>query len=380
MKLLVIGAGKMGTAAAYDMARSPRVESVTLADLNQARANAAAGHANKLAGARKVRAAELNASWPRETAGIMRGHSGVLSAVSHSFNLGLCRAAIDCGCHFVGLGGTNTVVRQEFALSRAAEKKGVAIAPDCGLSPGMASILAGELMHRVGGKADALKIYVGALPENPKPPFFYQLVFSIERLIDEYVEPVRVLRGGKICEIGALTEPEEFFTPGFEPLVAFHVSAGGFTLQEAFKEKVGECFQKALRYSSHFQMIRGLHDLGFFSSSKVRVGKTEVEPRALTSQLFLNKMSSAEPDVTILRVEAHNSGCITSFTLVDHYDPATKMSSVMRNTAWPASIVLQMICSGAISKRGGLYQEEDVPAPMFIEQMEQRGIRIESSV
>jgi lysine 6-dehydrogenase len=380
MKLLVIGAGMMGSAAAYDMARASQVESVTLADLDKGRVNSVASRINKLTGTKKIVAAKLDASRPTDAAKLMRGHSGVLSAVPYFFNLGLCRAAIDSGCHFADLGGNNAVVYQEFALAKAAQKKGVAIAPDCGLSPGMASVLAGELMRRVGGKADALKLYVGGLPEKPKPPFFYQLVFSVEGLINEYVEPAKVLRGGKIREIEPLTEPEDFFMPGFEPLVAFHTSGGTSTLPETFKGKVGECFEKTLRYPGHFQLIRGLYDLGFFSSKRIKVGKAEIAPRALTSQLFLHKLSGDEPDVTIMRIEAHNSGCITSFTLVDRYDPATQMTSMMRTTAWPASIVLQMICSNQISKRGGIYQELDVPAMAFIEEMEARGIKIESSV
>ena len=380
MKLLVIGAGMMGSAAAYDMARSGQVESVTLADVDKARVKAMAGRINKQSGTKKVVAAQLDASRPTEAAKLMRGHSGVLSAVPYFFNLGLCRAAIESGCHFADLGGNNTVVYQEYALSKAAERKSLGIAPDCGLSPGMASILAGELMRRVGGAADALKLYVGGLPEKPRPPFFYQLVFSVEGLINEYVEPAKVLRKGKIAEIEPLTEPEDFFMAGFEPLVAFHTSGGTSTLPETFMGKVGECFEKTLRYPGHFQLIRGLYDLGFFSSDKIRVGKAEIAPRALTSQLFLRKLSGNAPDVTIMRIEAHNSGCITSFTLVDRYDPVTKMTSMMRTTAWPASIVLQMICSGAISKRGGIYQELDVPAQAFIEEMEARGIRIDSSI
>jgi len=380
MRLLVIGAGMMGSAAAYDMARSPQVESVTLADLERKRVRAGVHRINKLLGTKKVVAANLDASQPSEAAKLMRRHSGALSAVPYFFNLGLCRAAIDSGCHFADLGGNNTVVRQEYALTKAAERKNVAVAPDCGLSPGMASILAGELMRRVGGKADALKLYVGGLPEKPRPPFFYQLVFSVEGLINEYVEPAKILRNGKIQEIEPLTEPEDFFMDGFDPMVAFHTSGGTSTMPETFKGRVGECFEKTLRYPSTYALIRGLYDLGFFSSDKIRVGKTEVSPRALTSQLFLKKLSGNEPDVTIMRIEAHNSGCITSFTLVDRYDPATKMTSMMRTTAWPASIVLQMMCSGKISKRGGIYQELDVPAQAFIEEMESRGVMIQSSV
>src|SRR5436853_3617670 len=171
-------------------------------------------------------------------------YTTLFRSVPYFYNLGLCRAAIDSKCHFADLGGNNTVVRQEYALDKAASKKGVAIAPDCGLSPGMASILAGELMRRVGGKADALKIYVGGLPEKPRPPFYYQLVFSVEGLINEYVEPAKVLRQGKIKEIEPLTEPEEVFIPGFEGLIGFHTSGGTSTLPDTFKGKVGECFEK----------------------------------------------------------------------------------------------------------------------------------------
>ena len=39
MKLLVIGSGMMGSAAAYDMARQDAVDSVTLADNDRQRAN-----------------------------------------------------------------------------------------------------------------------------------------------------------------------------------------------------------------------------------------------------------------------------------------------------------------------------------------------------
>jgi lysine 6-dehydrogenase len=328
-----------------------------------------------------VTGVQADAGKPSEVAKLMRQHTGALSAVPYFFNLNLCRAAIGSNCHFVDLGGNHSVVSQEYMFSRMAAEKGVAIAPDCGLSPGMASILAGELMRRVGGRADALKIYVGGLPENPKPPFYYQLVFSVEGLINEYVEPAKILRGGKIQQVEPLTELENVYVPGINAeLVAFHTSGGTSTLPDTLKGKVGECFEKTLRYPSHFPLIRALYDFGYFSSEKIRVGKTQVTPRAVTTELFLKKMSGDEPDLTIMRIEAHNSGCITSFTLVDRYDRQTKMTSMMRTTAWPASIVLQMICSNQISKRGGIYQELDVPAMAFIEEMEARGVRIESSL
>lgn len=391
MKLLVIGSGMMGSAAAYDMARSPQVKSVTLADNDLRRAREVAARVNRIGGEKKVRATALDAANEKAATKLMRGHDAVLSAVPYFLNLGLAKAAIEARCHFADLGGNNTVVRQELALSKRAEKHGVSIAPDCGLSPGMASILGGELVRRLGGRADALKLYVGGLPERPMPPFHYQLVFSVEGLINEYVEPARILRKGKLTTIEALTEPEEFRLNGFSPLVAFHTSGGTSTLPETFEGRVGECFEKTLRYPGHYDLLCELKELGLFSSEKMRVGNVEIAPRAVMSKVFEGKFAGKGPDLCIMRLEAHESvrapgvrgllggrlqGRVASFTLVDHYDPKTDMSAMMRTTAFPASIVVQMLASGAIGKRGAVLQERDVPADMFLEEMEKKGIRI----
>jgi lysine 6-dehydrogenase len=392
MKLLVIGSGMMGSAAAYDMARQDHVDSVTLADNDLKRAKDVAARVNRITGDKKIRAVALDASKEKEATRLMKGHDGALSAVPYRLNLGLARAAITAGCHFADLGGNNTVVRQELALAKQAEKRGIGIAPDCGLSPGMASILGGELVRRLGGGADALRLYVGGLPERPMPPFHYQLVFSVEGLINEYVEPARILRKGKLTTIEPLTEPEEFHMDGFAPLVAFQTSGGTSTLPETFEGKVGECFEKTLRYPGHYDLLCELKELGLFSSEKMRVGNVEVAPRAVLSKVFEGKFAGKGPDVCIMRLEAHESikapgvrgllggklkGRVATFTMVDHYDPKSDMSAMMRTTAFPASIVLQMMCMGAVSKRGAVLQERDVPAETFLEEIDRRGIKIE---
>jgi len=389
MKLLVIGAGMMGSAAAYDMSRTAGVDSVTLADSDYKRAKEAAKRLNKLTRSDRVEAEKIDAASEKSAYKLMRGHAGCLSAVPYFFNLGLAKAAIKAKCHFADLGGNNVVVRKTLELAKKAEKEGVALAPDCGLSPGMASILAGELMRRIGGKADALKIYVGGLPVNPKPPFNYQMVFSVEGLINEYCEPARVLKKGKIQTIEPLTEFETFEIDGLPPLDAFHTSGGTSTLPETFAGKVGECFEKTLRYQGHAQFIRGLYDLGLFSSEKRKINGVEISPRAVTSSLFLEKFGGDEPDLTVMRVEAIKSGkrslfgkqqepdTVMSFTIVDKFDPKTGMTSMMRTTAWPAAIVVEMLAAGVIKKRGAVLQERDVPADAFLEAMAGRGVEIQ---
>lgn len=377
MRLLVLGSGMMGSAAAYDMAVQPEVERVTLADSDKKRLNDAVKRINKLAGGKKVGGVVLDASKEAAVKKLMKQHDGALSCVPYFFNERLCKAAIAAGCHFADLGGNNTVVKKEFDLAKKAKKVG--IAPDCGLSPGMASVLAGELMRKVGGKADALKIYVGGLPQWPKAPFNYQLVFSVEGLINEYVEPAKVLRKGKMVTIEPLSEAETFEIEGFPNLEAFHTSGGTSTLPETYQGKVGECFEKTLRYPGHLAFIRGLYDLGLLSSEKRKFGKAEISPRAVTSALMCEKFAGDEPDLVILRVEAHANGRVASYTIFDDYDAKTHMTAMMRTTAWPASIVLQMMVSGQIGKHGGVRSELDVPAEHFIEEMQRRGIEVKFS-
>ena len=279
MRLLVIGAGMMGSAAAYDMARSALVESVTLADMDKRRVRDVAGTVNKLSGGTKVSTIEADAADRRRMAKLMSSHDAALSCVPYFCNLALSEAAVEARCHFADLGGNNSVVRRELELDKKAAKRGVRIAPDCGLSPGLASILAGELLRLIGGKADALKIYVGGLPRDPQPPFHYQLVF-LRRGIDQ-----RVLRAGQNSaqqkdrdhrtsdrsralpprRLPAYSKP---FTPRAAPLPCPRPLPAGSA----------SASKRPCAIPATPAMIRSLYDFGLFSNEPRQVGKVKVRP------------------------------------------------------------------------------------------------------
>jgi lysine 6-dehydrogenase len=163
-------------------------------------------------------------------------------------------------------------------------------------------------------------------------------------------------------------------------------------LPETFEGRVGECFEKTLRYPGHYDLLCELQALGLFSGEKMKFNGFDIAPRKLMSKIFEGKFAGKGPDVCIMRLEAHESvhapgvrgllggrlqGRVAAFTMVDHYDPKTDMSAMMRTTAFPASIVLQMLASGVIAQRGAILQERDVPADKFLGEMEKRGIKIE---
>src|ERR1044072_8342892 len=209
MRVLVLGAGRMGLAAPYSLAHnSEGVESVTVADVDEGRARAGAETLRDGG----VRPAPVDAADHARVAELSGGHDAALSCVTYFHNLQLARAAVEARTHFCDLGGNNTVVDAELALDEEARAVGVNIVPHRGLAPGVAS---GRPAHGAARftQLDEIHIRVGGLPQQPRPPLDYQIVFSVEGLINEYVERARVIRNGELIEVESMTELESLAFP-----------------------------------------------------------------------------------------------------------------------------------------------------------------------
>src|SRR5262249_18458187 len=127
MKILVLGAGRMGYGAVYDLAHnSPDVSAITVADFDVAKAEAI----EKNVGSEKVTARQADASNYDEMIGLFRGHDSVISCVNYWYNLELSKVAIETGACFCDLGGNNYVVDDQLALDEQAKAAGINIIPD----------------------------------------------------------------------------------------------------------------------------------------------------------------------------------------------------------------------------------------------------------
>src|SRR5438132_8646649 len=375
MKILVLGAGRMGFGAGYDLARQRDVDLVTIADVSDQRTRKVAVEAGNGKGAPIV----IDVTDRRAVIDLMRGHAAVISCVGYTLNEQLARAAIDARTNFCDLGGNNAVVDAELALDAEARKSGVNIIPDCGLAPGMVAVLVAHGAARF----DALKeihIRVGGLPLHPKPPLDYQLVFSVEGLINEYVEKARVIRDGRIIEVPSMTELEELeFPQPFGRLEAFQTSGGTSTLPETFLGKVKQLDYKTIRYPGHCAKFKTMIDLGLCSSEAVSVDGIRVAPRQLLADLLVRNLPADEPDVVLVRVEFVGGGRRLRYDIIDRFDAATGLSAMMRTTSFPASIVALMMARGEIERKGALPQERCVPPQPFMRELAARKIDVKES-
>src|SRR3990172_9322229 len=115
----VLGSGRQGTAAAFDMGRFGEAEVGWWLDSDRVQAEKATRRVNELLGRRLARAAEADASDPHSVAGWMRREkiTAFVSAVPYFFNLGLTQAAIDAGAGMTDLGGNSQVVFRQLDLA-----------------------------------------------------------------------------------------------------------------------------------------------------------------------------------------------------------------------------------------------------------------------
>ncbi len=139
---MVLGAGRQGVAAAYDLARFGEAARITLADAELRQARAGADRVNQLAGRQIADAIALDVRDEDAVAQAVKGYAVVLSAVPYFYNLALTKVAIANGVSFCDLGGHTETVRLQHALDADAKKAGVRVVPDCGMGPGMGNNLA----------------------------------------------------------------------------------------------------------------------------------------------------------------------------------------------------------------------------------------------
>jgi lysine 6-dehydrogenase len=366
----------MGHGAAFDLVHnSPGVEHVTVADFNFARAKFVASEI----GTEKIDARHVDAGVYEDIVGLFRGHDSVISCVNYWYNFSLSKAAIETGANFCDLGGNNYIVDEQLALDTEAREAGVSIIPDCGLAPGMVSVLA---MHGAAGfdEIEEIHIRVGGLPQDPQPPLNYQLVFSVEGLINEYIEVARVIRDGKIAEVESMTELEALEFEGFPALEAFQTSGGTSTLPDTFVGKIRELDYKTIRYAGHCEKFKTMIDLGLCSSDQIVVDFQKVKPRKIFGDLLQKHLPADGPDYVLVRLDFVGKKLGETnrlrYDIVDMLDEATGLSAMMRTTAFPASIIAQMMARDEVLMRGATPQEKAIDPDKFVAELDRRNIKI----
>ena len=380
----VLGAGRQGIAAAYDMARWGDARRVILADHDLEIARRAAERVDTLVGKGVAEPAHLDATDPKAVEQLLTGVDACLSAVPYMYNLGVTRAAISARANMCDLGGNTDIARQQHALDAEARKAGVSIIPNCGDVPGMGTSL---MVFAIELLDEALDVYMwdGGIPQRPRPPFDYLLTFNIAGLTNEYAEPAVFLRDWRVTKVEPMAELETVQFP--EPigtLEAFVTGGGTDTMPWTFEGRLRTLQNKTLRHPGHFAQLRAFYDLGLWDLKPVRAGGVEVVPRDVFHALFEPRVTfPGDRDIVIVRVKAvgkkNGRDAEAIVEVIDYFDDATGFTAMERCTGWSAAIVAEMMAEGQ-TPRGAGGVETQVPARPFVEELRRRGIDVTEQV
>jgi lysine 6-dehydrogenase len=285
----------------------------------------------------------------------------------------VARACARSAVSMIDLGGNPEVTDVILGMDADAKRKKIVFIPDTGLAPGVASILAWELVSRFK-TCDEVHIRVGGLPQEPTGPLKYAQFFSIHGLLNEYLEDAREIRDGKIVHVHSLEECETLHFEGLGEFEAFITSGGTSTLPSTLLGKVKRLDYKTIRYPGHCAALALLRDLGLTDTKKYRVGEAFVSPREVLSAVLDERLPKNAPDIVLVRVSAKgDGGKEEKIELVVRQDNAKGLSAMGQLTAFPSAAIALAIVKGTVPP-GAHTQETVIPYTFMKEQLGLFGI------
>ncbi|MEJ2581237.1 MAG: saccharopine dehydrogenase C-terminal domain-containing protein [Acidobacteriota bacterium] len=343
MKVIVLGAGRVGQAIVKDLADSGRFE-VTAADLSRD----ALEPLSAIPGV-AIERADLTAQG--EIARLVTGQDIAVGAVPGPMGFATLGRVIETGVNVVDI---SFFEEEPWSLNQLAADRGVTAVMDCGVAPGSSSLILGRI-EASWERVDAFRCYVGGLPVARHWPYEYKAVFSPIDVIAEYTRPARFKVDGEIVTMPALTEVEHFDFEEIGTLEAFNTDGLRTLLKTS---KVPDMIEKTLRYPGHSESMRMLANIGFFSEEYLEVEGTPVRPVDLTAKLLIPawRLDEGDKDLTVLRVEVEGlvegEHVVRRYDLLDRYDSQSKISSMARTTGYTCTAMVNALAEGLYSDPG----------------------------
>ena len=381
MRMLVLGAGLQGSACAYDLLQNERVERVVLADV---RLDHLPEFIERYRNDVRLELRQIDARDASTVRSVMSGVDACMNALPYYFNLDISRIAVESGVHCCDLGGNTAIVFDQLKLHEAAEKSNVSVVPDCGLAPGMVNILAETGIGQLD-QTDSVKLFVGGLPQDPQPPLNYQIVYSLEGVLDYYTTTSWVVRDGEPKQVEALSEIETVrFDDPVGTLEAFHTAGGLSTMAWRYKGKIRTMEYKTLRYPGHADTVRAIRGLGLLDLAPINVKGATVVPRDVFIACAEPKLRKPQgKDMVALRVvvEGKKAGKPTqiAYDLIDRFDQKNGISAMERTTGYSLSITGQLQADRKV-KSGVFTPDQAIAGDLYIQELGKRGIEIRQTV
>jgi saccharopine dehydrogenase-like NADP-dependent oxidoreductase len=368
VRILVVGAGGVGSAVAPIAARRDFFERIVFADLDPGRAEAAASRDGRFA------AAQLDASDAAAIAGLARTEQvdAILNATDPRFNPAIFAGAFEAGCTYLDMAmtlsrpGGEKLGDAQFARAGEWEERGLLALVGIGVEPGLSDVFARYAADHLFSEIDEIGVRDGA--DLVVEGYAFAPTFSIWTTIEECLNPPVIWerdRGWFTTE--PFSEPETFVFPeGIGAIECVNVEHEEVLLiprwidcnRVTFKYGLGEEF---------IEILKTLHKLNLDSTEPVRVRGVDVAPRDV--------LAAALPDPATLGDRMRGRTCAGTYVTGRGKDGAPRATylyhvvdneesmrrdgaqAVVWQTALNPVIALELLASGVWSGAGVLGPE-----------------------
>lgn len=277
-KVAIVGAGNIGTMIANMLPENDY--DITVVD-----STATALIQKRLI---KTKVIALDILKTGELAHFLQDEDYVINAGPYFLGETISRAAFESKTNYFDL--TEDIQQAEQIKKLAAMTDDIVFVPQCGLAPGFISIIANHLAKKFDTVED-IEMRVGALPMYPSNELKYNMTWSTEGLVNEYLHTCHAIQDGEMISLQPLEGYETFSIDGIE-YEAFNTSGGLGTLCETWMDNVKNMNYKTVRYPGHRYLMRFLID-------EMKLG--ENNGKAL-KKLMNNAIPATEQDVVLIFV------------------------------------------------------------------------------
>lgn len=383
MKILLLGVGRQGKAALYDLVQSPGITKIIAADANYEDLT----NFSSSIDTGKIVLIKLDVRDSTEVVKHMRLVDAVIVLLPQQFRLEIIKLAIENRIHIIE---TSYALPEYEQLGILAEQKNVSLLPECGLDPGIDLVLAGRAVRELD-TVHELHVYGTGVPdpEFANNPLKYKISWTFSGVLNAYQRPARMMKEGKIIHLNPVDmfATENIHMVNMDTLGLMEAYYNGDAVKYldilGIRETIKNTGRYSLRWPGHAQFWHTMVSLGFLNEEPIKVNGQDVSPRQFVHDLLEPQLQykDNEKDIAALRIKVTGLRDGKSkriiYQMTDLRDLKSGLLAMQRTVGFTASIGAQMILNGHITKRGLLSPTRDIPSDNFITELNKRGIHIQ---
>jgi saccharopine dehydrogenase-like NADP-dependent oxidoreductase len=275
----------------------------------------------------------------------------VINALHFSFNEKVASAAAAANCSYIDFTEDDVMADK---VQKIFQSTNLDCAVKCGLAPGFINYIGYDLVGKID-TPDSLIISVGALPRNVSydinhPEYSYNLTWSVDGLVNEYIRPCRIRRNGELMEVPALGNLTKVVLDGIEYEAAY--TSGGVGSLARDLSNVPNVAYMTIRYPGHYRYIRSVVQDNHGNFKKIK-------------KIFEEKFPFTDDDVIIVYANAHGkdeNGKPVRRSYSNKFYGVDGLSGIQATTASSGVAMLELMIEGKVK---GIINQTDVPLDAF---------------